>query len=60
MEGKLEPLKDYKDDIKFWLDALNNPNLNNSSIDVINEALQQAIIDYMNPKFIIKMNTEVL
>jgi hypothetical protein len=53
MFDNLEVMKDPKDDIKFWLDALNNPNIDRESKEMLNKCLYVELNNYLCP--IVKM-----
>lgn len=42
-------IPDPKQDIKFWLDALSNPNVNRESKELLNQCLQAELKNYMFP-----------
>jgi hypothetical protein len=44
---------DPKNDIKFWLDALNNPNIDRESKEMLNKCLYVELNNYLYP--IVKM-----
>jgi hypothetical protein len=51
-ESKIEPVFDYKSEIKFWANLLENDKLNKESIELVNQGLQNAIKAYFNPRYI--------
>jgi hypothetical protein len=40
---ELIPVKDVKEEVKFWLDALNNPNLSEENRKLLNECLSMEL-----------------
>jgi hypothetical protein len=49
-ESKIEPVFDYKSEIKFWANLLENDKLNKESIELVNQGLQNAIKLYLDPQ----------
>jgi hypothetical protein len=54
IENKLELIHDSKEEIRFWSNLLENDKLNKESIELINQALQNAIKVYLHPLHYIK------
>jgi hypothetical protein len=49
-ESKIEPIFDYKSEINFWANLLENDKLNKESIELVNQGLQNAIKLYLEPQ----------
>jgi hypothetical protein len=54
--GNIEVLKDPKQDIKFWLDALSNTNIDRESKELLNQCLQAELKNYLYPIHKIKID----
>jgi hypothetical protein len=54
MFDKIEAIKDSKQEIKFWLDALSNPNINMETVKLLNECLCSELKNYLYPIYKIK------
>jgi hypothetical protein len=51
----VETIKDPRQDIKFWLDALSNPNVNRESKELLNKCLYIELNNYLNPPELVAM-----
>lgn len=50
----IQVTRDIKQDVKFWVDALNNPHISGDNKILINKCLQAELNSYINPIKIIK------
>lgn len=56
--GTIEVIPDPKKAIQFWLDALAQPNLEESTIKLLNQGLRIEIQKYIMPVFTLQESNE--